>query len=91
MNKYNKLNLKKIFNKIYLLKISDVLVEAGGILFTNLIKNKLVDEIYIFKSKIIIGDYGKPAIWGKKINDLNFSLIKKKKFKDDIFYNYKAH
>ena len=91
LNKYNKLNLNKIFNKIYLLKISDVLVEAGGILFTNLIKNKLVDEIYIFKSKIIIGNYGKPAIWGKKINDLNLSLIKKKKFKDDIFYNYRAY
>ena len=90
LNKYNKLNLKKIFNKIYLLKISDILVEAGGIFFTELIKNKLVDEIHIFKSKIVIGENGKPAILGKKLNDLNLILNERKKFKEDKYFNYKV-
>ena len=57
-----------------ILKISDVLVEAGGLFFTDLLKNKLVDEIHIFKSKIIIGKNGKPAIWGLRLKDLNLSL-----------------
>ncbi len=90
INKYKKLNLKNIFKKIYSLKISDILVEAGGIFFTDLLKNKLVDEIHLFKSKIIIGQKGKPALWGKKINKLNLSLIVQKNFKDDKYFNYKV-
>ena len=88
LNKKNKLNLKSIFKKIYLLKISDLLVEAGGILFSDLIKNKLVDEIHIFKSKIIIGQNGKPAILNKKIKDLNLSLKETRMFDSDTYFNY---
>ncbi len=88
LNKNNKLNLKNIFKKIYFLKISDILVEAGGILFTDLLKNHLVDEVHIFKSQINIGQNGKPAIWGKKINDLKLSLQETKKFKNDRYFKY---
>ena len=90
INKFKKLNLKNIFKKIYSLKISDILVEAGGIFFTELLKNKLVDEVHLFKSKIIIGENGKPALWGKKIKELNLSLIMQKNFKDDKYFNYKV-
>ena len=48
--------------KIYLLKINDLFVEAGGILFTNLLRNKLVDELHLFKSQKFIGINGKPVI-----------------------------
>ena len=89
LNKHQELNLKQIFKLIYLLKISDILVEAGGIFFTELIKNKLVDELHLFKSKIIIGHKGKPAILNKKLRDLKISLNETKKFKDDKYYNYK--
>ena len=65
LTKNNKFNFKNIFSKIYKLKIADILVEAGGVFFTDLLKNKLVDEIHLFKSKKIIGDNGKPAILGK--------------------------
>ena len=54
-NKIGMLNLSKILHKIYKLKISDVLVEAGGIFFTNLLKDKLVDEIHLFRSSFNIG------------------------------------
>ena len=90
LNKYKKLNLRKIFKTIYSLNISDILVEAGGIFFTNLIKQKLVDEIHLFKSKIMIGQNGKSAILGKKLKDLNLSVNEIKKFKDDTYYNYKV-
>ena len=89
-NKKNELNLKSIFNKIYSLKISDILVESGGKLFTNLLKNNLVDEIHIFKSNKIIGENGKPAIYGKKLKDLNLLLSERKKFKDDKYFYYKV-
>ncbi len=89
LNKDKKFNLKKIFYIIYSLKISDILVEAGGIFFTDLIKNKLVDELHIFKSKKIIGKNGKPAIWGKSLSDLKLYLSEVKKFKEDKYYNYR--
>ena len=90
LNKNKNLNLKKVFKTIYSLKISDILVEAGGIFFTNLIKDNLIDEIHIFKSKIIIGKNGKPALLEKKLKDLKLSLIEIKKFKNDKYFNYKV-
>ena len=42
---FKSLNLKKIFTHLYKLKISDLLVEAGGILFADLIKNKLESAV----------------------------------------------
>ena len=90
LNKYNQLNLKSIFSKIYRLNIADILVEAGGVLLTDLLKNKLVDEIHLFKSKIIIGENGKPAIIGKKFKNLKLSLNEKLNFKNDIYYNYEV-
>ena len=71
--------------------VSDLLVEAGGIFFTELLNKNLVDEIHLFKSKIIIGKYGKPAIVGKKLSQLNLSLNERKKFKDDIYTNYQVN
>ena len=91
LNKNNKLNLKNIFNKIYSLNISDILVEAGGVFFTELLNNNLVDEIHLFKSKIIIGKNGIPAIVGKKINQLNLTLNERKNFKDDIYTKYQVN
>ena len=82
-------NVRKVYP--YALKISDLLVEAGGIFFTELLNNNLVDEIHLFKSKIIIGKYGKPAIVGKKLSQLNLSLNERKKFKDDIYTNYQVN
>ena len=66
----NKLNLKKIFSCLYKLKISDILVEAGGILFADLIKNKLVDELHLFKAPILIGEKGIPVIKGTKLDSI---------------------
>ena len=88
LNKSNKINLNNVFNKIYSLKISDILVEAGGIFFSDLLKYKLVDEVHIFQSKIIIGQNGKPAIWGKKIKELKLLLQETRNFKNDTYYKY---
>ena len=84
----NKLNLKKIFNHLYKLKISDLLVEAGGILFADLIKNNLVDEVHLFKAPIIIGDKGIPVIKGNNLKNIKKKLIETIKFDDNLYEKF---
>ena len=84
----NKLNLKKIFNHLYKLKISDLLVEAGGILFADLIKNNLVDEVHLFKAPIIIGDKGIPVIEGNNLKNIKKKLIETIKFDDNLYEKF---
>ena len=83
------MNLNTIFKKIYELKINDIFVEAGGIFFTNLINNKLVNELHLFKSKKNIGKRGKPVLVGKSISDLDTKKILSTKFENDIYTHFK--
>jgi len=87
-NKYGMFNLSKILIKIYKLKIRDILVEAGGIFFTNLLKDNLVDEFHLFKANFNIGKNGKPILLKQKLNHLNLDLINKKKIKNNFYYKY---
>ena len=87
----NQLNLKLIFNKIYELKIYDILVEAGGIFFTNILKNNLIDELHLFSTNKEIGENGIPMIIGKKLKDYNFNEVFVKKFKNDVYQNFKFY
>ena len=86
----NKLNLKKIFTHLYKLKISDLLVEAGGILFADLIKNKLVDEIHLFRAPIIVGEKGIPVIEGNSLKNIKKKLIETLKFEDNLYSKYEV-
>ena len=90
-NKENKMNLMTIFKKIYQLKINDVFVEAGGIFFTDLLKNNLVDDLHLFKSQKIIGLKGKPFIINQKISDLTLKEISRIKFGNDIYHHLKIN
>ena len=83
------LNLKTIFKKLYELKINDVFVEAGGILFTEMIKQNLVDELHIFKSNKDIGKKGIPVLINGKISDLKTHEISKKNFLNDQYSCYR--
>jgi diaminohydroxyphosphoribosylaminopyrimidine deaminase / 5-amino-6-(5-phosphoribosylamino)uracil reductase len=87
----NKLNLKKIFTLLYKLKISDLLVEAGGILFADLIKNKLVNEIHLFKAPIFIGEKGIPVIEGNSLKNIKKKLIETIKFEDNLYSKYEVN
>ena len=89
-NSYNELDLKKVFSFLYKLKISDLMVEAGGVFFANLIKNKLVDEIHLFKSPILIGEKGVPVIKGDELNNINKKLLETNKFDDNLYFKYEV-
>ena len=80
-----KLNLKKIFTCLYKLKISDLLVEAGGVLFADLIKNNLVDELHLFRAPFIIGENGIPVIEGKNLNNIKKKLLETIRFDDNLY------
>jgi diaminohydroxyphosphoribosylaminopyrimidine deaminase/5-amino-6-(5-phosphoribosylamino)uracil reductase len=84
----NKLNLKNVFAHLYKLKISDLMVEAGGILFADLVKNNLVDEIHLFKSPINIGIKGIPVIAGNDLKKIKKDLLETIKFDDNLYTKY---
>ena len=87
-NKNGMFNLNKILHQIYKLKISDILVGAGGIFFTNLLRGKLVDEFHLFRANFNIGKSGKPMLVKQKLSNLNLSLINKKQFTNNFYYKY---
>ena len=43
-------DLKRILKKLYILGTRNLLVEGGDMITKNLIKNKLIDKFYLFKS-----------------------------------------
>ena len=61
--------------KILSLNINNILVESGGIFFTELLLKKLVDEIHIFKAPFNIGKGGKLMIINKKFENFPFQEI----------------
>ena len=66
------LNLKKVFLKAYSIGISTIIVEGGKSLTETLLKNKLINEFYLFKSNKNLKKLGKNNIYDfkKRINNL---------------------
>ncbi len=50
LNKKKRFNLKDIFKKLFSLGVRHLLVEGGDMLTKNMLKNKLINEFYMFKS-----------------------------------------
>mgnify|MGYP006243846421 CR=1 FL=1 len=51
LNDSNYLDLKSIMKKLYSLGFRNTLVEGGDLLTTNLLKDKIFNEFYLFKSQ----------------------------------------
>ncbi len=71
-----RLNLKKIFFKAYNFGISTIIVEGGKSLTRVLLKNKLINEFYLFKSNKNLKKLGNNNIYNF-INEIN-NLFKRK-------------
>ena len=67
-----RLNLNKVFSKAYSFGISSIIVEGGKLLTESLLKNKLINEFYLFKSNKNLKKLGKNNIYNykKKIKNL---------------------
>ena len=70
------INLRKVFFKVYGLGISTIIVEGGKLLTRTLLKNKLINEFYLFKSNKNLKKLGKNNIFNFK-RELN-NLFKRK-------------
>jgi diaminohydroxyphosphoribosylaminopyrimidine deaminase/5-amino-6-(5-phosphoribosylamino)uracil reductase len=77
INKYGYIDFKKIFLKIYDMGIHNLLVESGNTLTSNILKEKLFNEFYLFKSSKNINN--KNAIHVKNINKTLNKTFKSKK------------
>ncbi len=74
LNQDGKVNLEFLFQKLYEKRIFSILVEAGGILNGVILKNNLIDKIYLFIAPKILGDNSaKNSFEGFKIEDINDS------------------
>jgi len=60
------IDLKKVFLKAYSMGIGSIIVEGGKMLTKSLLKDKLINEFYLFKSKKKLGKLGKNNIFDFK-------------------------
>jgi riboflavin biosynthesis pyrimidine reductase len=58
----DKIDLEQVFEKLASIGVSNLLVEGGGVLASQLIEKKLVDRIIIFTSGLILGASGIPSV-----------------------------
>ena len=92
LNNYGQIDLKRIFKKIYDLGIHNVLVECGCILTNNILKEKLFNEFYLFKSSKKLINRGAINVKNIKKN-LNITFNNKKNVntyldKDSLLHYY---
>ena len=80
INKENRLDIKVLLKKLYKLGCRNLLIEGGDILTNSLIKNKIFDKFYLFKSS---KNHSKSSEY-LKFNSLD---ILNKKYKDKINLN----
>ncbi len=89
--KNKRINLKEALKIIYNEKINSILVEAGGILFGEFIKQNLADKIYHFIAPKTLGDINaKSFIQGFDISDIkecrNYKITTLKILKPDVMF-----
>ncbi len=58
----NNIDLKKVFSKAYNIGIGSIIIEGGKELTKSVLKDKLINEFYLFKSKKKLGKLGKNNI-----------------------------
>ena len=71
----NKKDFNLLYKKIYKIGYSRMLIETGLTFLNSLIKNNLVDDLYIFKSSKKLGKNGKNNITPKYLKKIKSKLI----------------
>ena len=89
------LDLKQVLSKLYNEGVKKLLVEGGGTVIWNFLKNNLVDELYIYIGSIIIGGAKSPTIadgYGIKNENevINLKLISLNQLGEGILLHYKT-
>jgi len=73
----DKVDLKALMRYLYEIGVQKLMVEGGGTLINSLLREKLVDEIYIYYAPIIIGGEKSPTICNGKSfeNPIKLELV----------------
>ena len=77
---HNNINLNAVFSKAYNNGITSIIIEGGKTLTKNLLRDRLINEFYLFKSKNNLGKLGKNSISNLK-NKMSFFFKKKENIK----------
>ena len=80
LDAHNNINLKKVFSKAYNSGIGSIIIEGGKALTKSLLRDKLINEFYLFKSKKNLGKLGKNNISNFK-KKIAYFLKKKENIK----------
>ena len=81
----NRDDLNTLLKKIYKMGYSRILVEAGLNFLNYLLKNKMLNEIYIFKSDLKLGKAGKNYDTPKYLKKLSPKLLKLNLYNDKLY------
>jgi len=76
LDSHNKINLKIVFSKAYNVGIGSIIIEGGKTLTKSVLRDKLINEFYLFKSKKNLGKLGKNNIFDLK-KKITYFLKKK--------------
>ncbi len=93
-NAEGRVNIREAMRLLAERGINHLLLEGGGTLAANCLKNHFVDEIIWFHAPKIIGGDGKPSVAAMKINSLlkvnRLELISSRQYGEDIFTRYRC-
>jgi diaminohydroxyphosphoribosylaminopyrimidine deaminase/5-amino-6-(5-phosphoribosylamino)uracil reductase len=71
----NKKDFNLLYKKLYKIGYSRIFVETGLVFLNTLIKNKLINDLYIFKSNNILGKKGKNNTTSKYLKNISLKPI----------------
>ena len=81
----DKNDFNSLFKKIYKLGYSRLIVETGLTFLNNLIKHKLINDLYIFRSNKKLGKIGKNNDTSKYLKKIHLKLLKINLNGDNLF------
>ena len=86
------LDLRELMNYLYNIGVRKVMVEGGATLNYSLLKEKLVDEIYVYYGNVIIGGQNSPTIVDGQSFDppINLELIGVERLGDGVLTKWKV-
>ncbi|HIP62984.1 MAG TPA: 2,5-diamino-6-(ribosylamino)-4(3H)-pyrimidinone 5'-phosphate reductase [Archaeoglobus profundus] len=85
-------DLRELMNYLYNIGVRKVMVEGGATLNYSLLKEKLVDEIYVYYGNVIIGGQNSPTIVDGQSFDppINLELIGVERLGDGVLTKWKV-
>lgn len=83
------IDLNDFLEKMYEKGIRKLMVEGGSTIITNFLKEKLVDDIFVYIGSMIIGGKNTPTLIKNDILNIDLNLVEIKKIGSGVLLHYK--